>query len=265
MKWINFLLTLATLLTCNQVKTIESERVTFKKPVVIQKPLDDTVRYISADFMLGVNPQFIGKSGFADTLMLGLDKVLGNSNRKYFYDFKDHFSFVDERLIGTTDTTRTDGLELVPDYTSTIARDYYGDTLACYPVYLVNQTPTTKAVLQKGDHLFGIQEAMDTNGIWRPIEHRAFEYCGNGYIALKLLPQEYIIMAFPKYQGNYKTKLRVRVKNGETIYVSQPFEGTIDKRQFYLEKGLYLRTRIKEGKASETLYQFYGAYPADAN
>lgn len=264
MKWINFFLTLATLLTCNQVKTIDSERVAFKKPVVVQKPLDDTVKYISANSMLGVNPQFIGKSGFTDTLMLGLNEALGNYNREDLYGGLKYQYYPAQKLIGATDTTRTDGLELVPDYTSTIAReDYYNDTLACYPVYLVNQTPTTKAVLQKGDHLFGIQEAMDTNGVWRPIEYKAFEYCGNGYIALKLLPQEYIIMAFPKYQGNYKTKLRVRIKNGETIYVSQPFEGTIDKRQFYMDA--YMRTFLQGDKAFRIQHQFYGAYPADAD
>lgn len=242
---------LAILAACSREQVI-----VFKKPIVVQLPFEDSVRYHSFNFMNGSDPEFIGKSPFSDTLTMTLEGRL-------HYDENDA---IFQELIGTTDTTCTHGLELIPDYASTIVRNYYGDTSATYnyPVYLVNQTSGVKVIEVKDRHLFGIQEALDSNGVWRPIEFKGHDFCGRGYYGVKLYPNEYALMAFPKYQGNFKTKLRVRIKSGDDIYVSQPFEGTINEQQFYFEKEEYLRKDLQKYKAEIIEYKFYGAWPVEA-
>ncbi len=233
--------------------------VVFKKPIVVQMPFEDSVQYLSYNFMSGSYPEFIGKSPFSDTLTMTVGGLL------YFED-KD-LVFPEHEHIDVTDTTRTDGLELFPDYASAIVRNYHSDTCAnyYYPVYIVNQTSGIKVISAKDGHLFGIQEALDTNGNWRPIEFQGHDFCGVGRYGVKLYPKEYAVLIFPKYQGSFKTKLRVRIKNGENIYVSQPFDGTINERQFYFEKDEYLRKEMLRYKAEIIESTFYGAMPIEAD
>lgn len=246
---------LAVVTACSQEEAVIP--VVFKKPIVMQMPFEDSAHFRSYHFMNGSDPEFIGKSSFSDTLTVTVEGLLR-------CDEKD---LVFLEFIGATDTTRTDGLELFPDYDATIVRNYYEESSANYnyPVYFVNQTPGIKVILAKNGHLFGIQEALDKYGVWRPIEFKRHEFCGNGRYGVKLYPNEYALLAFPKYQGNFKTKLRVRIKNGDNIYVSQPYDGTINERQFYLEKDEYLRKELLKHKARIIESNFYGAWPMEAH
>jgi len=246
---------LAVWAACSQEEAVKP--VVFKKPIVVQMPFEDSARYLSYNFMNGSYPEFIGKSPFSDTLTVTMEGRLHYKDRDIVFP----------ELIGITDTTRTDGLELFTDYSSTIVRNPYGLELAeyNYPVYIVNQTSGVKVISGKDSHLFGIQEALDSNGNWRPIEFKGHDFCGVGRYGVKLYPNEYALLAFPKYQGNFKTKLRVRIKNGNNIYVSQPFDGTINERQFYLEKDEYLRKSLLEYKAEIIENTFYGAWPMEAH
>ena len=255
MKKSSILFILVVVTACSQEEAIKP--VVFKKPIVVQMPFEDSVQYLSNNFMNGSYPEFIGKSPFSDTLTMTV------KGRLHYED--SDIVFPDQ--IGITDTTRTDGLELFPDYSSTIIRNPYGLELAeyNYPVYIVNQTSGIKVISGKDSHLFGIQEALDSNGNWRPIEFKGHDFCGLGRYGIKLYPNEYALLAFPKYQGNFKTKLRVRIKNGDNIYVSQPFDGTINERQFYFEKEEYLLKDLPKYKAEIIQYQFYGALPVEAD
>jgi hypothetical protein len=135
-----------------------------------------------------------------------------------------------------------------------------------YPVYIVNQTPNTKLFIGKDGHIFAIQEALDEEGYWRPIEGRGFDFCGNGYWGLKIHSDEFITVLFPKYEGDFKTKLRVRIKNDDMIYVSLPFDGVINKNQFILDKERdYHYRKLIENRAGAIQYLFYGAQPLELN
>ncbi|NUO01413.1 MAG: hypothetical protein HUU01_12455 [Saprospiraceae bacterium] len=254
MKQLSLLFTLAVLAACGREEAVKP--VVFKKPIVIQLPFEDSAQYRSYDYMNGSYPEFIGKSPFSDTLTITVEGRLQ-------YEDSD---IVFPELIGTTDTTRTDGLELFIDYSSSIVRNPYGQELAeyNYPVYIVNQTAGIKVISGKDNHLFGIQEALDSNGNWRPIEFKGYDFCGLGRFGLKLYPNEYALLAFPKYHGNFKTKLRVRIKNGDNVYVSHPFDGTINERQFYLKKDEYLHKALLKHKAEIIENTFYGAWPMEA-
>jgi hypothetical protein len=133
-----------------------------------------------------------------------------------------------------------------------------------YPVYIVNQTPNTKLFIGKDSYVFAIQEALDEKGNWRPIEGRAFDACGNGSWGLKIYSYEFVTVLLPKYEGDFKTKIRVRIKNRDIIYVSKPFEATINKKQFFLDKesDYYYRDLIKD-KAKTIEQLFYGSVPLE--
>ena len=107
-----------------------------------------------------------------------------------------------------------------------------------------NSNSTVKARRQDGS-LIMIQEALNENGEWQPIEYWVHSGCGNSYFhPLILKPGQYSIIPIKKYTGNFKTKIRLklqiittstntqnRVKN---IY-SKPFNGSIFKNQFKKE------------------------------
>ncbi|MBK6839003.1 MAG: hypothetical protein IPG90_12750 [Bacteroidetes bacterium] len=123
--------------------------------------------------------------------------------------------------VWSSDTLRTDGFEIYSDYKTKVSKiDYTGmKGKYFYPVYLVNHTPTTKVMIGKDSYVFAIQEALDTNHDWRPIEGSGFEFCGNGYWGLKIYPKEFLTFLIPKY-GNTKRKSGSELKS-ETLSMFQ--------------------------------------------
>jgi len=257
MKNLITILTMLTVVSCGRQNKNESVDTTFNFPIILKPSTTDTIEYFKADFITHSWAMFAGKSKFCDTLKL--------SNRRD-RDTTYKRDFIDERIGWRSDSLRTDGFELFSDYKSTVSRIGYDDRKGkyFYPVYVVNQTPTTKVFIGKDNYVFAIQEALDTNQNWRPIEGRGFDFCGNGDWGLKIHPKEFLTFLMPKYQGNYKTKIRVRIKIGDIIYVSNPFDGTIDEKQFYLDKkDNYYYRRLVENKANAIQHLFYGAEPLE--
>jgi hypothetical protein len=154
-----------------------------------------------------------------------------------------------------------DGFEIRTDYTSSVYKEWLGPgkLFPFYPIYIINKTSEIKYFPGKDSYAFGIQEAVDTNGTWRPIEGRGFDFCGNGYWNLEIKPQEVLILLAPKYKGSYQTKLRVRIKIGSMIYVSKSYDGYINYDQFFLEKSSYFDNCLKEAKTAAIQDIFYGA------
>lgn len=254
MKTTTITLALTTLLACNQFDKPVQETKYFSKPIIVQKLSKDSAVLFFKVFIDDFFPRFVGKYKFTDTLKITEVRTPDNESRK---------SYFDDRLVGQTDSTLTDGLEILTDYSSNVVWNPYGDKQAniFYPVYIINQTPNRKALLGKDGYVFGLQEALDTNGYWRPIEGRGFDFCGHGYFGLKIEPKEFAAILFPKYKGDYKTKIRVRIKNGDNIYISQSFDGFINESQLYLDREGYFYKELIENKASAIEYLFYGAKP----
>ncbi len=231
----------------------------FKKPVIVQAFTPDSTQIFSYDFMQASAVQCVGRSSAADTLTFytadyHLNHVLRDSD------------IVHPRLIGLTDSAATDGLEIVTDYGSKLDYDWLGTRkiYQYYPVYVVNQTPDTKILEQSGSYGIGIQEALDATGVWRPIEFQRQSSCIIGLHGLKLRPQEYAVLLFARYQGNFKTKLRVRIKNGDNVYVSRPFDGTINEGQFHIEPNEYIKEMLDKHKVETVVNYFYSACPVEA-
>jgi len=134
-----------------------------------------------------------------------------------------------------------------------------------YPVFFVNSTPSDKLFLGKDRYVFGIQEAFDTCdfGSWLPIEGRGFDFCGNGYWKLVVHPEEFVIVLMRKYKGGFETGVRVRFQLGESLYVSKPYKGVINEKQFLVEDSSYFDDRLKETDGRAANWLFYGAVPKE--
>lgn len=74
-----------------------------------------------------------------------------------------------------------------------------------------------------------VQEAMNEDMKWVEIEYLTKEKMG--YYSYKIFPQEYLYTKIPIYQGDFKTKLRVKLQlNDSTILYSNTYKGYINKR-----------------------------------
>jgi len=83
-------------------------------------------------------------------------------------------------------------------------------------------------------NIYVILEALDRDGNWKPIEfweqHQFL--CGTGHRNYSLPAKTFLIGAFKRYRGNYRTKMRLKLNNfGEVMY-SNVFEDTINYSQF---------------------------------
>ena len=134
-----------------------------------------------------------------------------------------------------------------------------------YPVYIVNNSKVPKLLKGKDLRLFGLQEAVIKESKyyarWHPVEMRGWDFCGNGHWSRIIMPNQYALVLFPKYSGDFKTKMRVRIQNGESIYVSQPFEGVINKSQFYFKDSTGLNDLTEDCHPMDGYHWFYGANP----
>ena len=99
------------------------------------------------------------------------------------------------------------------------------------PVYIVNQTNQPIKIADQDGRVMLIQEAMDKNGLWKPIEVWQFSECGNSYSDVILRPEYYLMFKIIKYKGPFETLLRLKMANNKEIYYSQPFRGSINLSQ----------------------------------
>ncbi len=108
-------------------------------------------------------------------------------------------------------------------------------------VRLINTTGERIAFPASDSRLDIVQEAIDRDGKWKPIEYLPSSWCGNSYHTVFLGPNEYWEFAAAKYNGKFKTKLRFRLQSPklertEFIY-SNEFDGSVNPKQFTVEQG----------------------------
>ncbi len=63
-----------------------------------------------------------------------------------------------------------------------------------------------------------VGEALDPSGTWKPIEQLPHSWCGNSYHRMTLSPGNLWELVAPHYDGDFATKLRLRIdsENGST-------------------------------------------------
>lgn len=83
-----------------------------------------------------------------------------------------------------------------------------------------------------------IQEALDVDGIWKPIEFLYFpSVCGTPYVGTEipiLRPGHFFLTAIVKYHGKFKTKVRVKFARGYQLFYSNEITAYINRSQFNL-------------------------------
>lgn len=108
-----------------------------------------------------------------------------------------------------------------------------------YPIIIENTSDSIRDIETQEGWIYMIQEALDKEGNWRPIEYIDYRaVCGNSFGSSKLLPYEYLISKIYKYEGEFKTKLRVRFSTHKEVYISNEFNGQINLSQFKIPEQL---------------------------
>jgi hypothetical protein len=233
-------------------KIFSDERFTL--PLIVQNIDADTIKAYKDGIMTESFPQLIGKFKFGDTIdfsKLGQQRI---SEKDYLWEVQN---------ANDSDSLSSDGLQIVPDYKTSVAYSRFEPTKHLYfPVYVVNETYEPRVFFGKDSHGFAIQEAIDTSDYssWHPIESTGLDFCGNGRFRKKLNPKEFLIFLLPKYSGSDTTSLRIRFKIGESIFISKAFTGNINRKQFEIKDNWVLR-ELKETKGAAATWLFYGGNP----
>jgi hypothetical protein len=232
----------------------------------ISKPIRQTFKFpvYNIQYSKFAKPATLWK---VDTMMLHLPSVIDAT-----YTFQD--TILRFEMFGVlkpaksykrVDTTATSGkdLTLLADYTQHIVVSNHKNHF-CYPVYVINNQKTPALFTGTDSKIRAMQEALHPNGKWYPIELSGFITCGNSLAwEIRLLPKEYTVFFVPKYQGDFQTKIRIRLQTGRDILVSEPFMGYISMKQFLIsnyDKHWILKI-LQEGKWRGNL----GATPFEAD
>jgi hypothetical protein len=107
-------------------------------------------------------------------------------------------------------------------------------------IRLINRTEKTKVFSACDSSLYIVQEALDSQGQWKPLERFPDTFCGNSFHRVILEPNEYWEFFAIQRSGRFKTKLRFRFEpggeegiaaGGGTLF-SNEYEGSIEPSAF---------------------------------
>ena len=105
-----------------------------------------------------------------------------------------------------------------------------------YPLLIYNPSKSPVNIQKSTDsELLMILEAKDKEGEWKPIEYvyqRGGFVCGTGHTNYVLPPESFMVATFKRYQGSFRTQLRVKLKSFDQTFYSNSFEDEIHYGQF---------------------------------
>lgn len=94
-------------------------------------------------------------------------------------------------------------------------------------VFVQNNTADTILLSHQDYNIYMLQEAMDKNGLWKPIEYWESSDCGNSFGQIKIEPKGIIETKTIEYQGVFKTKIRFKLSENDKVFYSNSLNGTI--------------------------------------
>src|ERR1700757_421883 len=221
MRAVFFTLIVVLIFSCKRTEEV-AKPITFKLPKFLRNEKNGIGKYFNSDSMEIWKSFFFRKDSITKQQTLPIAPF-------YPAKHKDSQEFHD---IDISDST--DGFELFVDNNSElyIRNPDRGESGIYFPVYIVNQTKSPKFFYGHDYSIYAIQEALDSNKIWRPIECIGRGFCGVGAWRMKVFPNEFISVLFAKYTGTYQTKLRVRIRNGDNVLITNSYDGKINYFQF---------------------------------
>lgn len=124
----------------------------------------------------------------------------------------------------------------LPDEETVFSGKYKGIKLL-----LVNATNEKAAFSASDSRLYIVQEALDADGKWKPVEYLPSSWCGNSYHVVYLGANEYWEFSAARFTGKIKTKMRFRLTRDSPAADKNPiysneFDGSINKKQFTEQK-----------------------------
>lgn len=134
--------------------------------------------------------------------------------------------------------TASDGLHVLAlvDQPRTFAGKYDG-----FRVIVANASHKPLMFNAQDSRLAIVQEALDPHATWQPIEYLPSSWCGNSYHRLELPARSYWEFTAPHYDGDFTTRLRIRVQidDGDDTHFtySDEFPARINRAQFTNEQG----------------------------
>jgi hypothetical protein len=121
------------------------------------------------------------------------------------------------------------------------------ELVQAFPVFIFNKTDSIISLDIKEGCFFMIQEAQNKKEEWKPIEYyEPYTYCGNSFGSKKLIPNHYAISEIYKYEGKFKTKLRLKLLTNNKIYYSNEFESFINPEQFELPENIITKKKERQ-------------------
>ena len=142
------------------------------------------------------------------------------------------------------DTIQSDGLQIKIDTNQIIVDPFYynlfGNKTSFHPVAIINETSEAKAISTITNRILLIQEIYyEPYNNWLPINQpQVFGMCGQDYSSIILNPDEYIIINAPIYNGNQLVKMRIKIKIGGNVFVSNTYKSHINLSQIHLTNEL---------------------------
>lgn len=109
-------------------------------------------------------------------------------------------------------------------------------------VILANTTEKSVGFAASDSRLYLVQEAVDTDGLWKSVEYTPSSWCGNSYHTVYLPSHEYWEFAAARYTGERRTKFRFKLiidfPGGKPrTVISNEFDGSVNPKQFLVQQG----------------------------
>lgn len=178
------------------------------------------------------------------------------SNRQLLTLDLENFSFPPPPiLIEDSDDFEFDSVETAKNLQ--IWKERPREFIQAIPIIIYNPTKDTIYFDQQDGRVIMIQEAKDENGEWKPIEFWRYSWCGNSYGAEGLLPKTLAIVKVFKYDGDFETEIRIKLKNGDKIIYSESYKGRLNKSQFELPPDIkenYLARRLDDKEYLDRIF-----------
>jgi hypothetical protein len=157
--------------------------------------------------------------------------------------------FVDSMPASSYQRLRNDSLDktltIVPNQLQLLIKS---NDYSKIKIYLINKSDSIIKYTSQDGYIPMIREAMDENGNWKPIEYWERSFCGNSYHEASFMPGKCYIMSTDLYGGDFKTKIRFKMRLGQYFLYSNSYDGRINKNQFIVPKDMNLKDFLDKKK-----------------
>lgn len=206
------------------------------EPEKLSENIKDARLLTTASSMTTSDCLLLGEFFYTDSALFILDSTGSTSEMQYIYANIHRGNHHTDCDLDNRDFLQTSGLDIRVQYDSTIfipIERYisrYAMAFAYYPVYLINNND--HSVYYTSDiRDYGIQET-DLGEGFTPLEYYSLiGCCTRCDFLIELKSHHCLLLLFKKYAGTELHKMRLRIQNGDAIYISETFYAYVNPEQ----------------------------------